>query len=418
MDNTIEIKCVMDSEFCKGNTWYQIRSMSDHVVYVYLDKYEFVGLPKCHFDMEHIKITVKGNDMQEKITLKVGDEISMVGDSTHRIIDFKKGKIVLLEDGTNYGVFSEKYYVNGKLYARENIIVPDFKEKKVEYQEITNDNIMEVLEFNKSLGLEVDNIRIGDNCICFNFNGYKQEFEFDDDGGTKWLQHTEIETGKLKPLPKANPFDVVKVGDWVKSKKTLYHYQCQLPYRTKDKWYQRVELNNKKCFVCNSNGSGYSSSDSPCDWDLTDIRDYNPTECELKVGDVIDFGSFGNLPIDEFNYIDECIETNLGGSLICRGFKNLQNNYNKKSQLINGRKYDKITIPPFDFVKCLMDAGFTTKGTLRIVNADLYLFLNALRVYVNLNKPDYFHYQGNQWKTTPANAQILIEMAKLSEGLK
>jgi len=284
--------------------------------------------------------------------------------------------------------------------------------------EITKDNILEVLEFNKSLGLKVDNIRIEDNCICFNFNGYKQEFEFDDDGDTKWLQHTEIETGKLKPLPKANPFDVVKVGDWIKSKKTLYHYQCQLPYRTKDKWYQRVELNNKKCFVCNSNGSGYSSSDSPCDWDLTDIRDYNPTECELKVGDVIDFGSFGNLPIDEFNYIDECIETNLGGMVICRGFKNLQNNDNKKSQLINGKKYDKVTIPKFDFVKCLIDAGFTLDG-----DGDLYAIGSSWNEsIICLEKKDdrqwFLNCSSNLTEATPANAKIIIEMAELAKDLK
>lgn len=280
--------------------------------------------------------------------------------------------------------------------------------------EITKDNILEVLEFNKSLGLKVDNIRIEDNCICFNFNGYKQEFEFDDDGDTKWLQHTEIETGKLKPLPKANPFDVVKVGDWIKSKKTLYHYQCQLPYRTKDKWYQRVELNNKKCFVCNSNGSGYSSSDSPCDWDLTDIRDYNPTECELKVGDVIDFGSFGNLPIDEFNYIDECIETNLGGSLICRGFKNLQNNDNKKSQLINGKKYDKVTIPKFDFVKCLIDAGFIEKDGVLFDSTGFITLIIGSNTFYLAHK---YAFIGQNKQLTPANAKIIIEMAELAKDL-
>lgn len=285
--------------------------------------------------------------------------------------------------------------------------------------EITKDNIMEVLIYNR---INID-VRIGVSFsetyrIYIRHESISRDI-FSCDLNRNWLAALEAFLGKkLEPLPKANPFDAVKVGDWIKSKKTLYHYQCQLPYRTKDKWYQRVELNNKKCFVCNSNGSGYSSSDSPCDWDLTDIRDYNPTECELKVGDVIDFGSFGNLPIDEFNYIDECIETNLGGSLICRGFKNLQNNDNKKSQLINGKKYDKVTIPKFDFVKCLIDAGFTLDG-----DGDLYAIGSSWNEsIICLEKKDdrqwFLNCSSNLTEATPANAKIIIEMAELAKDLK
>jgi len=357
----------------------------------------------CNFIKEH--------KMQEKVTLKVGDKISEYNGvwETDTISSFEDGKTVWLECGNCYSMSSEKYYVNGKRYARENIIVPDFKkENKMEYQEITPENIAEVLKFNgidkKLYTVQAKHIdcytKCGNYCDIFNFNNQL------------WLQLVEVHFGKLKPLPKANPFDVVKVGDWVKSKKTLYHYQCQLPYRTKDKWYQRVELNNKKCFVCNSNGSGYSSSDSPCDWDLTDIRDYNPTECELKIGDVIDFGSYGNLPIEEFNYIDECIVTNLGGSLICRGFKNLQNNYNKKSQLINGKAYNKITIPPFDFTKCLVDNGFKIADDCLYVGKsfdDALIWFNSSTGRLNV---------GMYIKPTPANAQIIISMANLAKGIK
>lgn len=437
MDNTIQIKCVMDSEFCKGNTWYKIHSMGEHIIYVYLDKHEFVGLPKCHFDMEHIKITVNGNDMQEKVTLKVGDEISVVGYSTRRITDFKKGKIVLVDNGTSFRMYLGEYYVNGKLYARENIIVPDFKEQamqkvihdsdcslhnepaypngdcdcSVSTQEITKDNILEVLKFNKSLGLEVDNIRIKDNCICFYFNGYEQKFEFDDDGGTKWLQHTEVETGKLKPLPKANPFDVVKVGQWVR------YANNGVMCMTENKWYKRTEdLGDGFLYHLDDAEFGRFSRD-PQSWDLTDIRDYNPTECELKIGDVIDFGSFGNLPIDEFNYIDECIETNLGGSLICRGFKNLQNNDNKKSQLINGKKYDKITIPPFDFKQTLLDNGFTcgNHGCLYAVGSSW----GEAKVWLQDGMSGQWLLNGssNGIKPISENAQILIQMAKLAQQL-
>lgn len=370
----------------------------------------------CNFIKEH--------KMQEKVTLKVGDILAKTIDYVNHpimtIVRFEADKIILNHDGgywrrdlTQHGY---KFYVNGKPYASENIIVPDFKkENKMEYQEITPENIAEVLKFNgidkKLYTVQAKHIdcytKCGNYCDIFNFNNQL------------WLQLVEVHFGKLKPLPKANPFDVVKVGDWVKSKKTLYHYQCQLPYRTKDKWYQRVELNNKKCFVCNSNGSGYSSSDySPCDWDLTDIRDYNPTECELKVGDVIDFGSYGNLPIDEFNYIDECIETNLGGSLICRGFKNLQNNDNKKSQLINSKACDKITIPKFDFVKCLVDAGFTLDG-----DGDLYAIGSSWNEsIICLEKKDdrqwFLNCSSNLTEATPANAQIIVSMANLAKGIK
>lgn len=359
--------------------------------------------------------------MQEKITLKVGDKISEYNASrvweTDTISSFEDGKTVWLECGNCYSMSSEKYYVNGKRYARENIIVPDFKkENKMEYQEITPENIAEVLEFNKSLGLKVDNIRIEDNCICFNFNGYKQEFEFDDDGDTKWLQHTEIETGKLKPLPKANPFDAVKVGDWVKSKKTLYHYQCQLPYRTKDKWYQRVELNNKKCFVCNSNGSGYSSSDSPCDWDLTDIRDYNPTECVLKIGDEFFSGSGPLRLIMRFDYVNERVHymsSWSSGSIRFNVFSALIEQIE-----INGRKYDKITIPKFDFVKCLVDAGFTLNG-----DGDLYAIGSSWNEsIICLEKKDdrqwFLNCSSNLTEATPANAQIIVSMANLAKGIK
>ena len=355
--------------------------------------------------------------MQEKITLKVGDKISEYNASrvweTDTISSFEDGKTVWLECGNCYGMSSEKYYVNGKRYARENIIVPDFKkENKMEYQEITKDNILEVLEFNKSLGLKVDNIRIEDNCICFNFNGYKQEFEFDDDGDTKWLQHTEIETGKLKPLPKANPFDVVKVGDWVRSKKTLYHYQCQLPYRTKDKWYQRVELNNKKCFVCNSNGSGYSSSDSPCDWDLTDIRDYNPTECELKIGDEIHFYNDLKYSITEINHIES--KFYLGESKSITFYFG----ENHKIKSVNGKKYDTIIIPKFDFAQCLVDAGFTLNG-----DGDLYAIGSSWNEsIICLEKKDdrqwFLNCSSNLTEATPANAQIIVSMANLAKGIK
>lgn len=278
--------------------------------------------------------------------------------------------------------------------------------------DITKDNIAEVLEFNKSLGLEVDNIRIRNNRICFNCRGCSQEFEFDDDGGTKWLQHIEIETGKLKPLPKANPFDVVKVGDWVKSKKTLYHYQCQLPYRTKDKWYQRVELNNKKCFVCNSNGSGYSSSDSPCDWDLTDIRDYNPTECVLKVGDEFCSGGGPLRLIMRFDYVNERVHymsSWSSGSIRFNVFSALIEQIE-----VNGKKYDRITIPPFDFEQALLNNGFTRSET----TGGYKLIKNGVRCDFGYTGIYYSGYKYSLIEPTPSNAERLIKAAAMLNELE
>lgn len=67
-----QIKCVMDSEFCSGNTWYHIRGMSDLTIYVYLHKHEFVGLPKCHFDMSSIKPVTKIIPLEEITKENIG----------------------------------------------------------------------------------------------------------------------------------------------------------------------------------------------------------------------------------------------------------------------------------------------------------------------------------------------------------
>ena len=347
--------------------------------------------------------------MQEKVTLKVGDILAKTIDYVNHpimtIVRFEADKIILNHDGgcwrrdlTQHGY---KFYVNGKPYASENIIVPDFKkENKMEYQEITPENIAEVLKFNgidkKLYTVQAKHIDCYTKCgnYCVNFNNQL------------WLQLVEVHFGKLKPLPKANPFDVVKVGDWVKSKKTLYHYQCQLPYRTKDKWYQRVELNNKKCFVCNSNGSGYSSSDSPCDWDLTDIRDYNPTECVLKIGDEIHFYNDLKYSITEINHIES--KFYLGESKSITFYFG----ENHKIKSVNGKKYDTIIIPKFDFAQCLVDAGF------KIVDDCLYVGKSFDDALIWFNSSTGRLNVGMYIKPTPANAQIIVSMANLAKGLK
>ena len=438
MSNTIEIKCVMDSEFCKGNTWYKIHSMGEHIIYVYLDKHEFVGLPKCHFDMEHIKITVNGNDMQEKVTLKVGDEISVVGYSTRRITDFKKGKIVLVDNGTSFRMYLGEYYVNGKLYARENIIVPDFKEQamqkvihdsdcslhnepaypngdcdcSVSTQEITNDNIMEVLKHN-NYQLQQDNSVIvykndnrtvsfgntkGDEYYNINIGGC---FMFRTYDAAEFIEMA-IKKLDLKPLPKANPFDVVKVGDWVRSLT-----DCNI-WRTKSKWYQRCP--DFPLFRYKNNEGDISWSDEPTEWDLTDIRDYNPTECVLKIGDkIITKNGYGH-EVHSFGYSNEILYLCNGAFSI--NFKNI----NKVIESVNGRKYDRITIPPFDFAKCLVDAGFTLiHGHIGNIPNCTLLINGLIKIEIINNK---YFWMEESLEPTPENAKIIIEMAELAKELK
>lgn len=85
---------------------------------------------------------IKENNMQNTVTLKIGDILE--GDyfrlgSRHTITSFCKDKINTTNGHSwKYPLMLDQYYVNGKLYAAENIIVPEFSEKeKMESNEIT-----------------------------------------------------------------------------------------------------------------------------------------------------------------------------------------------------------------------------------------------------------------------------------------
>jgi len=86
--------------------------------------------------------------------------------------------------------------------------------------------------------------------------------------------------------------------------------------------------------------------------------------------------------------------------------------FDDKSQLINGKAYNKITIPPFDFAKCLVDAGFKRDEHCLFVGQSL----DSALVWINdvgrsLNG-------GRDIEPTPANAKIIIDMAELAKGIK
>ena len=83
-----------------------------------------------------------------------------------------------------------------------------------------------------------------------------------------------------------------------------------------------------------------------------------------------------------------------------------------KIKSVNGKKYDTIIIPKFDFAQCLVDAGFKIADDCLYVGKsfdDALIWFNSSTGRLNV---------GMYIKPTPANAKIIIEMANLAKGLK
>ena len=68
----------------------------------------------------------------------------------------------------------------------------------MEYQEITKDNIVKVLEFNN---IPKDRYTVTGSWIRASNEGCKTDNHFDF-ANPNWLQHIELYFGKLQPLPK------------------------------------------------------------------------------------------------------------------------------------------------------------------------------------------------------------------------
>lgn len=335
-----------------------------------------------------------------KITLKIGDILCAsernINYPAFKITGFEEDKVRTANGGNwKLPLLADEWYVNGVQYAKEDIIMP-------ELEPITKDNIVEVLKYNQSLGLEIKDIRIARTYILYNrlyhdiwvIKGWALN-------SNNWLAHIELDLGKLQPLPKkTNPFDEVKIGQWVKRK-------TPSAFITANKWYQRVEkpLSKKSddnvWFNCS--GPTVGLIPKPDDWDLSDIRDYNPdAEIVLKVGDIVKYHS-GKYIIDKIDYANEKI-------FYCDGLLDSFGSFNRGNnevESVNGRE-GKYVIPPFDFKQTLIDAGFRN-----VPNSGIY----SLR-HIPVAIGNEVWMLGEMIKPTPKNANIIIQMAGLVAQLE
>lgn len=216
----------------------------------------------------------------------------------------------------------------------------------------------------------------------------------------------------LEPLPEPNPFDVVKVGQWIKMKAGSLAGRT-----TKDKWYQRVERNNGLVgFKYTDDDNDACTSNHPEQWDLTDIRDYNPDEeILLKVGDNLRYLETDHI-IKRFNYAYQIVEFTKGHSAPFSSFDK-ENNCCEGNATLNG-KQGKFVIPPFDFEKTLLDAGFTRHFDGDPQLTDDKYYKNNQFIYVNYAADlDKYYYDGEEINPTPANAERLIKAAAILNEL-
>lgn len=140
------------------------------------------------------------------------------------------------------------------------------------------------------------------------YNGINKELYHFADGGSINTPYAQIRLSsptlvklleiefnqELKPLPEPNPFDVVKVGQWVRRKGTTFSFNRRHEYLSENKWYQRINSEEDNRFTYFDNDNIRCVDTSPFEWDLTDIRDYNPDEeIVLKIGDILDIHGDG-----------------------------------------------------------------------------------------------------------------------------
>ena len=120
----------------------------------------------------------------KKVYLKVGD--------------------VLEYDNKQITVHKKILKVNAEYVADCEIVI----EPKEEFEPIAEDNIIQVLDYNKEMGLKIRDIKLYNNKICYEQLEGNEWVEFRWNLSFKnWLQYLELELGKLKPLPKKPKFD-------------------------------------------------------------------------------------------------------------------------------------------------------------------------------------------------------------------
>lgn len=152
----------------------------------------------------------------------------------------------------------------------------------------------------------------------------------------------------------------------------------------------------------------YSECDKTLNnWDSTKILDYNPDEeIVLAVGYEVEFHRYGKHIIDRFDFIDKKIIYRDGGIDTFCSFK--ENDYEIKS--VNGRR-GKFVIPPFDFEKTLLDAGFQSDEHCIWSGSCFSPFIWVVKSNINLNGR-------HKIKPTPQTARILIEFKNKFEELE
>lgn len=330
-----------------------------------------------------------------KVTLKIGDKFSSAILFENLVItEFVDSKIYMSHGKYwNVPLRWDYYYVNDVKYAKEDIIVPTVEE----FEPITKDNIAEVLEYN---GLK-DTFSGGTNARSIIMGSGTPEWCSVNFKNPNWLQIIEAHLGKkLTPLPKkANPFDVVKVGQWVRCASENIR-------TTKNKWYQRVLSTSRHdafWYLDDTDVGAYSITTTH--WDLTDIRDYNPDEkIVLKVGGVYINSHGDKYTIEAFDYVNNAV---IVGSGCWRYF----NEFTLEAGIIsvNGRQ-GKYVIPPFDFVQTLLDNGFK-----HLANTDVYV---AGKHTIVLRDKDTVYVLGHKINPTPENAKRLVDIAKILKELE
>lgn len=116
-------------------------------------------------------------------------------------------------------------------------------------------------------------------------------------------------------------------------------------------------------------------------------------EIMLKVGDEIaSFGCVSESKILAFDYKTDYIHLMYGGKIPFNDLSEIKS--------VNG-KQGKFVIPPFDFRKTLLDAGFIDDNC-SYIKCGVYLFIEE-------DENVFFLMRGHRYKQSPANAAILIK---------
>lgn len=95
------IKCIMDSDFCTGNTWYMVNDkgiINDRICVCNPDKHISFILSKDYFNLTDIR----DYNPEEEILLKVGDKIDLIDYTT----DTNKGHVI-----TKIDYFTREIYL-------------------------------------------------------------------------------------------------------------------------------------------------------------------------------------------------------------------------------------------------------------------------------------------------------------------